>query len=83
MFHNSASAEVDLFLSDDLKNLRLFLLEGKLFYAVSHSSLKLRLTAMRFHLPVRILSVGLGATLFRVHPFINFVRSSEIIGSLN
>jgi hypothetical protein len=27
MFHNSASAEVELFLSDDLKNLRLFLLK--------------------------------------------------------
>ena len=27
MFHNSASAEVDLFLSADLKNLRLFLLK--------------------------------------------------------
>ena len=27
MFHNTASAEVELFLSDDLKNLRLFLLK--------------------------------------------------------
>ena len=27
MFHNTDSAEVDLFLSDDLKNLRLFLLK--------------------------------------------------------
>jgi hypothetical protein len=32
MFHNSASAEVDLFLSDDLKNLRLFLLKRFLFF---------------------------------------------------
>ena len=32
MFHNSASAEVDLFLSDDLKNLRLFLLKRFWFF---------------------------------------------------
>jgi len=31
-FHNTASAEVDLFLSDDLKNLRLFLLKRFLFF---------------------------------------------------
>jgi hypothetical protein len=31
-FHNSASAEVDLFLSDDLKNLRLFLLKRFWFF---------------------------------------------------
>ena len=32
MFHNTASAEVDLFLSDDLKNLRLFLLKRFWFF---------------------------------------------------
>jgi hypothetical protein len=32
MFDNSVSAEVDLFLSDDLKNLRLFLLKRFLFF---------------------------------------------------
>ena len=32
MSHNSASAEVDLFLSDDLKNLRFFLLKRFLFF---------------------------------------------------
>ena len=32
MFHNSASAEVDLFLRDDLKNLRLFLLKRFWFF---------------------------------------------------
>ena len=32
MFHNSASAEVDLFLSNDLKNLRLFLLKRFWFF---------------------------------------------------
>jgi hypothetical protein len=32
MFHNTASADVDLFLSDDLKNLRLFLLKRFWFF---------------------------------------------------
>jgi hypothetical protein len=32
LFHNSASAEVDLFLSDDLDNLRLFLLKKFWFF---------------------------------------------------
>jgi len=32
MFHNAASAEVDLFLRDDLKDLRPFLLKRFLFF---------------------------------------------------
>jgi hypothetical protein len=32
MFHNTASAEVDFFLSDDQKNLRLFLLKRFWFF---------------------------------------------------
>jgi len=34
MSHNSASAEVDLFLSDDLKDLRPFLLKRFVFFIV-------------------------------------------------
>jgi hypothetical protein len=34
VFHNSTSAEVDLFLSDNLKNLRLFLLK-KFWFIIS------------------------------------------------
>jgi hypothetical protein len=38
-FHNSVSAEVDLFLNDDLKNLRLFLLKRFWFFI----SMKIRI----------------------------------------